>query len=198
VRSAIFGFLLLTTLACSPAQRASAGIGIGVAGMGVTYGALVSMMPSCRVKRAVDHVCVEYTDPLPPKVAFPIAFGGLCAVVLGGVLLATASEPGEQPPMEVPTQPALPDTSTVLDKTNAVGMAIAQLVLVGFDGEGKESNLLGVDDTQASVRAKGRRAELWNLRIRSAADEAWRSVGACYEYEHEWQLKSLTTTPGCR
>ena len=94
--------------------------------------------------------------------------------------------------------PASPDEPTILDGTDAVGMAIAQLVLVGLNSDAKPSKLLGVDDAQVRVHAKGRHAELWNLRIRTVANETWRSVGACYEYEHEWRLTSLRATPGCQ
>jgi|GEM_PF-3842044 len=187
----------MTASACTPAQRATAGIGIGATGIGVTYGALASMVPSCRVHRPVDQSCVQYSDPLPPKVAFPLVFGGLSLVVLGGLVLATAGEQGEQPSNESGTVPAPPDRPTVLDESDAVGMAIAQLVLVGFDNDAKPSELLGVDDAQVIVRTRGPRAELSNLRIRTAADEAWRAVAACYEYEQEWKLTSVGTAAKC-
>jgi hypothetical protein len=140
---------------------------------------------------------VQFSDPLPPKVGFPLAFGGLSLVVLGGLVLATASEQCEQPPNEPPTVPAPPDRPTVLDGSDAVGMAIAQLVLVGLDNDAKPPELLGVDDAQVVVRTTGRRAELSNLRIRTAADESWRSIAACYEYVYEWELTSVGTVAGC-
>lgn len=193
----IFSLLLLTAVACSPAQRATVGGVMGTAGLGVAGGSIDSMIfPSCRFRDEEHHDCVEYDDPLSPKVGLPLLAGGLGVALLGGVLLVTAM-PRERPPTETPAIPALPDKPTILDETDAVGMAVAHLVLVGLVGDAKPSKLLGVDDAQVRVRANDRRAELWNLRVRTVADGTWRSVGACYEYEHEWQLMSLRTTPGC-
>lgn len=134
---------------------------------------------------------------LPPKVGLPLMFGGLGTAVVGGLILATASEKPEEPPTGIPALPTPPGEPAVLDRTEAVGMAVAQLVLVGRDGDVKPSELLGVDDTQVRVRSEGRHAELWNLRIRTAANQTWHVVGACYEYGHEWQLTSLGSTLAC-
>jgi hypothetical protein len=67
------------------------------------------------------------------------------------------------------------------------------------DGKTKPTRLLGFDDTQSQFRVEGRHAELWNLRVHTAADESWLTLHACFEYEleHEWWLTSLGTTPGC-
>ncbi len=112
------------------------------------------------------------------------------------------------PPPATPT-PAPPGNPTKLDETDAVAMAVALLVLRGAPpvrrwgvGAGSNSNsrpakLLGVDDTQTNLYLEGAHAELWNLRIRTASDQTWRTVGACYEYENGWRLTSLGTTLGC-
>lgn len=198
MRVGILRLWLLTAVACSPAQRAIVGGVIGTAGLGVAGSSIDSMVfPSCRLRDDQHHdYCVEYNATLSPKEGLPLLAGGLGVALLGGVLLVTAL-PSEPPPTKTPIVPASPDRPVVLNETDAVGMAVAQLVLVGLDSESKPSRLLGVDQTQVRIIAKDRRAELWNLRIRTVADETWRSVGACYEYEHEWRLKSLGTTSGC-
>jgi hypothetical protein len=153
---------------------------IGTGGLAVAGGSIKSMvMPSCRLRRDGDHACVEYYDPLPPKVGFPLVALGIGVAMLGGVILGTAIEPGGEPPKEKPTMLAPPDEPTTLDETEAVGMAVAHLMLVGLDSDATPSKLLGVDHAHVRVHAKDRHAELWNLRIRTVADETWRSVGAC-------------------
>lgn len=178
---------------------------IGAVGLGIAYSALAAMVPSCsdpplpaagQQPSGPQQTC-EDPRGLSPKIGVPLALGGVGTALVGGVLLATASGQSEEQLTGIPAAPAPPDEPTVLDGTEAVGMAIAQLVLVGLDSDVKPSTLLGVDDTQVKVRSEGRRAELWNLRIRTAADETWRVVAACYEYKHDWQLVSLGTTLGC-
>jgi hypothetical protein len=197
MRVGILSLLLLTSVACSPAQRATAGAVMGGVGLEVAGGSIDSMMfPACLEYQEPYHSCVWRDEPLSPKVGLPLLAGGLGVALTGGVLLVSAL-PRDRPPTQTPTMPAPPDEPTVLDETDAVGMAIAHLVLVGLESDAKPSKLLGVDDAQVRLRADDRHAELWNLRIRTVADETWRSVGACYEYEHEWQLTSLRTTPEC-
>lgn len=199
VRTGILSVLLLTEVACSPAQRATVGGAIGAAGLAVAGDSIESMViPSCRLREGEHHACVEYYDPLPGKVGVPLVLMGIGVAMVGGAILATSVEPAGEPPKAKPTMPALPDEPTTFDETEAVGMAVAQLVSVGLDTDAKPSRLLGVDDAQVTVHAKDRHAELWNLRIRTVADESWRPVGACYEYEHEWRLTSLRATPGCQ
>lgn len=197
MRARILSVLLMTSVACSPAQRATAGGLMGTAGLGVVGGSIDAMMfPSCLEYQEPHHTCVWRDEPLSPKVGLPIFVGGLGVALMGGVLLVSAL-PRERPPTQTPTVPAPPMSPITLDRTDAVGMALAHLVLVGLEGDAKPSKLSGVDDAQVTVRANDKHAELWNLRIRTVADGTWRSVGACYEYEHEWQLTSLRTTPGC-
>jgi hypothetical protein len=104
--------------------------------------------------------------------------------------------------------PATPEKPAALDETEAVGMAVARLVLRGAPpvrrGRGVEADinvtfrpakLLGVDQTQSRLHVEGRHAELWNLRVRTSTGV--RTVGACYAYENKWRLTSLGTTPAC-
>jgi hypothetical protein len=168
------------------------GVGLSVAG-----GSFDSMIfPSCLEYQEPHHTCVWRDEPLSPKVGLPIFVGGLGVALMGGVLLVSAL-PRERPPTQTSTVAAPPDRPNTLDRTDAVGMAVAHLVLVGLEGDAQPSKLSGVDDAQLRVRANDKHAELWDLRIRTVADGTWRSVGACYEYEHEWRLTSLRTTPGC-
>jgi hypothetical protein len=90
-----------------------------------------------------------------------------------------------------------PENPAALDETQAVAMAVAHLAVTVVNGKATPARLLGVDDTQSSLEVEGRHAELWNLRVRTASDETWRTVGACFEYENEWQLTWLGTTPRC-
>lgn len=85
----------------------------------------------------------------------------------------------------------------VLDETDAVGMAVAEYMLVGLHRNVKPAKLLDVDETQVILQASERHAELFNLRIRAGADETWRVVGACYEYDREWRVTSVGTTLKC-
>ena len=166
--------------------------------MVTTYVALASMVPSCRQYREPDRVCVEHSDPTQPNVGFPVAFGGLGAVVLGGLIVVTAVEHSELPRAGTPAMPVPPEEPAPLDETDAFGMAVAQLALTGIDCDAKPPRrLLSVDDTQSSLHVQGRRAELWNLRVRTASDETWLTVGARYEYKNVWQLMWLGTTLGC-
>jgi len=168
---------------------------MGGAGLSVAGGSFNSMIfPSCLAYQEPHHTCVRWNEPLSPKVGLPLMIGGLGVALIGGALLVSA-QPKERPP--TPSVPAPPDEPTTLDRTDAVGMALAHLVLVGLEGDAKPSKLAGVDDAQVTLRASDKHAELWDLRIRRAPDETWRSVSACYEYEHEWRLVSLRTTPGC-
>ena len=76
-------------------------------------------------------------------------------------------------------------------------MAVAEYLVVGLHRNAKPATLLDIDDTQVTLRATERHAELSNLRIRAGADETWRVVGACYAYEHEWRVTSVGSTLAC-
>jgi len=196
MRAGFLSLLLLATAACSPAQRGAVGGAIGSGGLAVAGVAMDSMMTSsCRLRR--EGICIEYNDPLPPKMGFPLVCIGLGVASVGALILATSGEPVREPPKQAPPTPAPTDEPRTLGRTDAAGMALAHLVLVGLEGDAQPSKLSGVDDAQVSVRANDKHAELWDLRIRTVTDGSWRSVGACYEYEQEWRLTSLGTTPGC-
>jgi hypothetical protein len=133
-------------------------------------------------------------------VGIPVVLGGLGVVALGGVIMATAVEHGESPPATAPATPQAPEKPSALGKTEAVGMVVARLVLRGapaVNANSKPEKLLGVDDTQSTLRVEDQHAELWNLHVRTASDGTWHTVGACYEFENEWQLVSLGARPGC-
>jgi hypothetical protein len=190
--------LLVTVAGCSPAQRVAVGGGIAAVGLGVTYVALESMAGSCSQPRGPDGVCpASSSKPTSPSVAVPGVLAGLGVAVLGVVIMAGDVEHSQPPPTAKLADPAPPENPAALDQSEAVGMAVARMVLAGINGNSKPAKLLGVDDAHSSLRVEGRHAELWNLRVHSAADETWRTVGACYEYENEWRLTSLGTTLGC-
>lgn len=90
-------------------------------------------------------------------------------------------------------------TLPALGETEAVGMALAQLVLSGVKGKPLPTKLVAVDSAHISFQVAGRHAELWNLRVRAAADGTWVTLGACYDNddEHGWVVTSLGTSPGC-
>lgn len=197
VRTGILGLLFLTAAACSPAQRTAAGVGVGLVGAGVTYGAIELMTPSCNGHGERSQGCTQHPEALSPKVGFPLMFGGIGVAVLGGLILATAGERRVSPPRQNPPIDAPPEEIAVLNETEAIGMAVAEYMLVGLYRNAKPAKLLDVDETQVRLEANARHAELWNLRLRAGADETWRVVGACYEYEHEWRVTSVGTTLKC-
>lgn len=194
----ILGLLFLTAAACSPAQRRAAGVGVGLVGAGVTYGAIEWMVPRCNGRNEQGQGCVQHPEPLPPEVGIPVVFGGIGVVVLGGLLVATAGKHHARPGKDVSTAPEPPKAVATLDETEAVGMAVAEYLLVGLHRNAKPSKLLDVDETQVLLQASERHAELTNLRIRAGSDASWRIVGACYEYEHQWRVTSVGTTLECR
>jgi hypothetical protein len=198
MRSGTLTLLFMLAAGCTPAQRTAAGIGIGGTGVAVTYGALASMIPSCQKRSFSNNVCTEYTKALPHEVGFPLAFGGVGAVVLGGMIVATAGKGHRRPRPHDTAPPEPPPAEPVaLYSTQAVAMAVARLVITGKDRSESPALLGGVDDTQSSLNVQGRRAELRNLRIRTAKDPTWRMVDACYEYRKEWRLTSFETTASC-
>jgi hypothetical protein len=112
--------------------------------------------------------------------------------------LASAHEASpSRPAFSSETAPS-PEIPTSLDKIDAIGMALAQLVLVGSDGNRKLGKLLAVDDTRSSLTIVGRHAELSNLRVRLASDGSWLTLRACYEYENDWHVSSVGATPACQ
>ncbi|HEX2872225.1 MAG TPA: hypothetical protein VHP33_13230 [Polyangiaceae bacterium] len=197
MRTALFALLFLTAAACSPAQRRAAGVGVGLVGAGVTYGAIEWMVPRCNGRNEQGQGCVQHPEPLPPEVGIPVVFGGIGVVVLGGLIVATAGQHHARSPKDTSAAPAPPEEVAVLDEGEAVGMAVAEYMLVGLHRNAKPSKLLDVDETQVIVHANERHAELFNLRIRAGADETWRVLGACYEYEHAWRVTAVGTTLEC-
>lgn len=197
MRCNIFGLLLVTAAACSPAQRTAAGIGLGLVGAGATYGTIELMMPACSAQGSPRQGCSQHPKPLSPQVGFPLMFAGIGVTVLGGLLLATAGEHRARPTKDLPSIPSPSDEVVALGQTEAVGMAIAEYMLVALHRNSKPSKLLDIDDTQVILQANERHAELWNLRIRAGSDESWRVVGACYEYDHEWRVTAVGSTLKC-
>lgn len=196
--------------ACSPAQRVVAGGGIAAAGAGLTYLALESMTGSCREHTDPREVCFSSYESTPPGAAWPVAAGGLGIAFLGGVVMATGMENSRPARAGTRAAPSPSENPTALKQTEAIGMAVARLVVrggppvprinavgVGINTKSKPAKLIDVDHSQSNLHVEGLHAELWNLRVRTAADKTWRTVGACYEYENEWRLTSLRMTPGC-
>ena len=92
---------------------------------------------------------------------------------------------------------AAPESVAALDPTEAVGMAIAHLVLVGMAGFDKPPMLTGVDDKRSHLDIHGQYAELSNLRVQTTSSQSWLTLNACYEFDTEWRLISLSTIRGC-
>ena len=140
---------------------------------------------------------MQHPEPLPPRVGFPVAFAGLGAVVVGGLIVANAGRHRKAPPKDLPTLPTSSEEVAALDEADAVGMAVAQYLLTGLHRNAKPAQLLDIDDTQITLQARERHAQLSNLRLRAGADETWRVVGACYTYEHAWHVTSVGSTLDC-
>lgn len=204
--------LLVTAAACSPAQRVAVGGGIAAAGMAVTYASIESMAGSCSQPRGPDGVCSSSADkPTSLRGGWPSVLAGVGVTVLGAAVMVEGLEQHPTPPTGTRSDPPVPPEKPVaLRETEAVAMAVAHLVLhgvppvrrkggvgEGIDGSSAPAKLLGVDDAQSSLNVEGGRAELWNLRVLTAADAGWRTVGACYQYANEWRVTSLRATPGC-
>jgi hypothetical protein len=207
MRAAILGLTFLSAVACSPAQRTVVGGGVAVVGLAVTTVAVTSMARSCD-QRAQSSCSQNFdssynSNPSPPETAIPVALGGLGVAILGGVIMASSSDRNDpshgssSPPMGTLVTHAAPQSVAALDPADAVGMAIAHLVLVGMAGFDKPPALSGVDDKQSRLSVQGRYAELSNLRVQTTASQSWLTLHACYEFETEWRLISLSTLRGC-
>lgn len=197
MRSAIFILLPLTTLACSSTQREVVGGGITALGLATTYVAVQSMA-GCSEPTPLGQAC----DPAKRTSAssgVPVALGGVGVALLGGVILATARRSTAPSASAVPTPVSPDEPLPALGETEAVGMALAQLLLTGVKGKPRPTKLVAVDSAHISFQVEGRHAELWNLRVRAAADDTWMTLGVCYDYddEHGWVATSLGTSPGC-
>jgi hypothetical protein len=195
VRTKIVICAFVATAACAPAQRTAVGAGMAGAGLLVSSAAIESMAEPCR-EYGEQHTCL---DPRKAHASEGIAvvLSGLGVAVVGGAILASAHETSPlRPAFSSETDPR-PETPTSLDKSDAIGMALAQLVLVGIDGNRKPGKLLEVDDTRSTLTTVGRHAELSKLRVRVASDGSWLTLAACYEYENDWQVSSLGTTTAC-
>lgn len=199
MRKAMLGVLLITTAACSPAGRMAAGGTVAGAGALVTAAALAGMAGVCAQNgEQQQYRPCDNSKPTSPSVGVPIAAGGVGMVVLGGVIMAGGirANTNDVPRSESFTEPAPSEKPTPLPETDAVGMAVAWLTIAGIDG--KRVKLLGVDGKQSHLDVDGTHAELWNLRVHTAADHEWLRVGACYEFDQEWKVTSLGTAPCVR
>lgn len=197
MRQALLSVLLVTmTGACSPAGRTAAGATVAGAGALVTAAAVAGMAGLCATDEQ-GRPC-QNDRPTSPNVGIPVAAGGLGMVVLGGMILAGGKGSGNSdlPRPESFTEPAPPEKPTPLTETDALGMAVAWLMLAGIDG--RQIKLLGVDSKQSHLEVEGAQAELWNLRVHTAADQDWLRVGACYEFDGEWKVTSLGAGPCAR
>jgi hypothetical protein len=203
MRRTVLGLMFLAAAACSPAQRTVVGGGVAVVGLAVTTVAVTSMARSCD-QRTQPSCSQNYnSNPSPPETAIPVALGGLGVAILGGVIMATSADRSDpasgpsSPPMGTLVTHVAPESVAALDPADAVGMAIAQLVLVGMAGFDKPPTLTGVDDKQSRLNVHGQHAELSNLRVQTTSSRSWLTLSACYEFETEWRLVSLGTTRGC-
>lgn len=174
------------------------GGGIAAVGVGATSAALESMAGSCSQPRGPDGVCRSSSNkPTSASVGVPIALGGLGIAFLGVVVMAARTEQSSPSSSRKLADPAPPENAVALDKTEAVAMAVAHLLVAGIDDDARRPKPLRVDDTVTSLRCQGPHAELQNLRILTAADKTWRTLCARYEYVNEWELTSLDMSPVC-
>jgi hypothetical protein len=197
VRTTFISLLLVTAVGCTPAQRTATGGAIALGGLGITVVSLASMTRwSCQKQFDGREVCTDDQEPTPPGVAMSGAALGLGVVVLGLALVATADAGGGSPIAAKPDAPELPPAPpTPLEKTDALGMAIARLTLEGVNIFARRAKLLGVDDSQSNLRVDGAHAELSSLRVRTDLDARWRTLRACYEFDREWRVVRFGTTP---
>ena len=169
-------------------------------GLGVTTAALESMAGPCRYSRQPDGTCADPSSPRPTttaSVGVPVALGGVGIALLGAAIMATSDYRPGSAPTAAPAAPALPESPVAFEASDAVAMAVAHLVVSGINSGSKRPELLGFDDTQAHLLLEGPRAELWNLRVHTASTGQWLTFSACFEYETEWRLTSISTSPGC-
>jgi hypothetical protein len=197
VRKAISTLLLLTTLACSSTQQEVVGGGITALGLATTYVAVQSMA-GCSEPTQLGQAC----DPAKltaPSSGVPVALGGVGVALLGGVIMATARRSTAPRASSVPAPVSPDEPLPALGETEAVGMVLARLVLSGVEGMPRPTRLVAVDSAHISFQVEDGHAELWNLRVQAAADGAWVTLGACYDYddEHGWVVTSLGRSPGC-
>ncbi|HVY31199.1 MAG TPA: hypothetical protein VHB79_31800 [Polyangiaceae bacterium] len=196
MRTSLLTLLFLATTACSWSQRATVGAAIGGAGLATTYLAVQSMVPGCRQDSGRDRVCVEDYKTTPPEVGFPIAFGGLGVAVLGGLIVGAGAENRPVSPPHADDTPAHSEEPSRLFASDAVGMVVARLMIVGIEHD-KPRELQNVDSSQITLNVEGRHAELWNLRVHTV-DGTGLTLGACYEYDGEWRMTALGTSPCVR
>lgn len=65
---------------------------------------------------------MDYSERLPSKVAFPLALVGLGVVVVGGLLVASATGSREVRQTAASAPPVVPDEPTRLDPTDAAAI----------------------------------------------------------------------------
>jgi hypothetical protein len=120
---------------------------------------------------------------------------------LGGVVMVTANERHSSTPSHTVAPEAPPEYPSVLSETEAVGMAVARLVVAGVsggvDGHSKRLALLEVDGAQSRLSVEATHAELQNLRVQTSPDKTWLTLDVCYEYTSEWRVTSLGPNEEC-
>jgi len=198
MRTAIVMLLLLTTAACSPAQRAVVGGSIAAAGLSASYVAVDSMAGACREHDGPRQVCLTAGAPTSPLVGVPVALGGLGIAFLGVVIATKPARHAPRPRTDTPAPPAASETPIALDENEAVGMALARLAVEGFDIRRAPPELLDVDRSQSRLDVQGSHAQLWNLYVLTTASESWMTIDAAFQYDSGWKLTSVGKTPGTR
>jgi len=187
-------FALLSPSACSPAQRRATGATIAALGLVTTY-VTVSSAERCTDQRGPNGYrdCRYEPKPLSDDVAAPVALGGLGAVIVGGVLVASGlgpSKPKAAPRVAVRSE----ERQEPLDADTASGLALARLVLGSVDANHEPRAILEVAN-RGHVHVQGRFAELSDLQLRRAPSGTLETLTVCLEYREIWRVERIQKRP---
>jgi len=185
---------LLPSSACSPAQRRATGATIAALGLVTTY-VTVSSAERCTDRHGPNGYrdCQFEPKPLSDDVAAPVALGGLGAVIVGGVLVASglgSQKPKPPPAVVVPVE----EHRELLDADTASGLALARLVVGSVDAKHEPRAILDVSNP-GQLRVHGRYAELSGLQVRRAPSGTVETLTVCLEYRTSWRVERIQKRP---
>lgn len=119
---------------------------------------------------------------------------GLVIGLVGVLIIASGPQSESSSSSATPDAfdpPAAPPT--VLERNQAIGMAVAELTLEGVGG----AKLVSVDDTKSRLEVDGAYAELSGLQVRTTKHAAGQMLRACYEFDGEWRVVSFSKKSWC-
>lgn len=185
---------LLSSSACSPAQRRATGATIAALGLVTTY-VTVSSAAQCSDRRGPNGYrdCQLQPKPLSDDVAAPVALGGLGAVIVGGVLVASGLGP-DRPKPTAPIVVPVEERQELLDVNTASGLALARLVIGSVDTKHEPRAILDVAH-RGHLHVRGRYAELSGLQVRRAPSATLETLTVCLEYRSSWRVERIQKRP---